>query len=244
VITQLLGEDNVRNPTMASMSTNFGLWPLIGKPLAIVSDARLGNTSANDPMVERLLSVSGEDRLTIDRKYGTHRTGKLPTRLMLLSNELPRFRDVSGVIANRFMILKMTKTWLHNEDKELANKLRPELPSILNWSLAGLDDLNDRGKFTVPQSSYDEMVLMQDMASPCGAFTREMCTLGPTAWCGRDSLYAAYRLWCDDNGHKAAEKIVFGRDLRAVVPTLKRSDRTINGFRVHGHAGIKLTGSK
>ncbi|HWU39572.1 MAG TPA: hypothetical protein VN203_18135, partial [Candidatus Acidoferrum sp.] len=43
----LIGPRNVANPTMASLSTNFGLMPLIGKPLAIVSDARLGNTPAD-----------------------------------------------------------------------------------------------------------------------------------------------------------------------------------------------------
>ena len=42
VLTQLLGGGNVGNPTMDNLSTNFGLSPLIGKPLAIISDARLG----------------------------------------------------------------------------------------------------------------------------------------------------------------------------------------------------------
>ncbi|MGO9154893.1 DNA primase family protein [Mycobacterium sp.] len=240
VITQLLGGDNVGNPTMASMATNFGLWPLIGKPLAIISDARLGNAPA-DQIVERLLNITGEDRLTIDRKYQSHWTGKLPTRFMLLSNELPRFKDASGVIANRFLILKMTRSWLGNEDRELAGKLRPELPSILNWSLAGLDRLNVKGKFTVPQSSLDEVVLMQDMASPASAFVREMCTRGPAAMCTRDVLYTAYRQWCEDNGHHPASKSVFGRDLRAVVPELKSSQQTINRVRTHCHVGVKLS---
>lgn len=41
VLTALLGQGNVSAPTLASMSTNFGLWPLIGKSLAVISDARL-----------------------------------------------------------------------------------------------------------------------------------------------------------------------------------------------------------
>jgi putative DNA primase/helicase len=67
VLTALVGRDNAAGPTLASLGTNFGLSPLLGQPLAIVSDASLGG--ANVPqVVERLLSVSGEDMLTVDRK--------------------------------------------------------------------------------------------------------------------------------------------------------------------------------
>ena len=95
VLTAMLGRHHVAGPTLAGMATNFGLMPLIGKPVAIVSDARLGS---GDPSIvtERLLSISGEDTLTVDRKYREPWTGQLPTRIMILSNELPRLTDSSG----------------------------------------------------------------------------------------------------------------------------------------------------
>ena len=82
-------------PTLASLGTNFGLSPLLGKPLAIISDARLGDTPTHT-VVERLLSITGEDMLTVDRKFRDPWSGKLPTRFVVLSNELPRFKDSSG----------------------------------------------------------------------------------------------------------------------------------------------------
>jgi len=42
VLTNLLGRHNVGAPTLTGLTTNFGLQDLIGKTLAIVSDARLG----------------------------------------------------------------------------------------------------------------------------------------------------------------------------------------------------------
>ena len=90
VLTGLLGAHNVAAPTLASLSTNFGLSPLIGKPLALISDARLSGRSDSSVVVERLLSISGEDSLTIDRKYLDQWTGRLPTRLALMTNELPQ----------------------------------------------------------------------------------------------------------------------------------------------------------
>ena len=61
VLTGLLGAHNVAAPTLASLSQNFGLQVLVGKPLALISDARLSNRSDGTVAVERLLSISGED---------------------------------------------------------------------------------------------------------------------------------------------------------------------------------------
>ena len=124
MLTALMGgRRNVPGPTLAAMNTNFGLSPLIGKPLAIVSDARLGNMPSHT-VVERLLSITGEDTLTIDRKYREPWTGKLPTRFVVLTNELPKFRDSSTAIATRMLILRMTESFLNREDHELEGKLR------------------------------------------------------------------------------------------------------------------------
>ena len=91
---KLVGRENVAGPTLSSLSGDFGLAPLLGKTLAVVSDARLNGRGAH-VVVERLLSISGEDTLTVNRKYRDQWTGKLPARLMLCSNELPHLGDAS-----------------------------------------------------------------------------------------------------------------------------------------------------
>ena len=40
MLTELIGRGHVAGPRLTSLGTNFGLSPLIGKPLAIISDAR------------------------------------------------------------------------------------------------------------------------------------------------------------------------------------------------------------
>ena len=130
VLGALVGKGNVAGPTLASLGQNFGLSPLLGRPLAVVSDARLGGANVHQ-VVERLLSVSGEDTLTVDRKYREPWTGKLPTRFLLLSNELPRFGDASGAIAHRFVVLIMAASFLGRENTRLTAELLEELPGIL-----------------------------------------------------------------------------------------------------------------
>lgn len=67
VLRRLVGEGNVAAPTLSGLTTNFGCSSLIGKSLAIVSDARLSTRNDQAVVVERLLAISGEDKLTIDR---------------------------------------------------------------------------------------------------------------------------------------------------------------------------------
>jgi len=93
-MTGLLDKHNVAAPTLANFASNFGLQELIIRPLAIIGDARLSTGADAGIVVESLLSISGEDSLQIDRKYRDPWNGRLPTRLMILTNELPKLRDV------------------------------------------------------------------------------------------------------------------------------------------------------
>lgn len=239
LLVQLIGKGNVASPTLNSIGTNFGLSSLLGKPLAFVTDARMGNGPSH-VVVERLLSITGEDLIDIDRKYRDVWTGKLPTRFILLSNELPKFRDASAAITGRLLILRMTKSFLGREDHELDARLSAELPGILNWALDGLDRLNRQKKFTEPQSSSDSRVMMMDLASPVGAFVRECCVIRPDLEVSRDELFTAWRGWAENNNHRPGSKSTFGRDLNAVVPELgKMQHRTGNQKTwYYAHIGI------
>jgi putative DNA primase/helicase len=149
VLGALVGPENVVGPSLSSLGGDFGLAPLIGKSLAVVSDARL-NGQATTAVVERLLSVSGEDTITVNRKYREQWTGKLPCRFMVLSNELPHFGDAAAAIVGRFIVLVLTNSWLGKEDFCLEERLRTELPEILSWALDGLERLDQQGRFTSP----------------------------------------------------------------------------------------------
>jgi len=92
ILGALIGKRNACGPTLNSLGGEFGLTPLIGKSLAVISDVRFTGKNAG-VIVERLLSISGEDTLTINVKFREHWSGKLPTRLHVMSNELPRLND-------------------------------------------------------------------------------------------------------------------------------------------------------
>ncbi|THC52355.1 MULTISPECIES: DNA primase family protein [unclassified Streptomyces] len=239
VMKELVGKNNLAGPTLAGLGTNFGLATLIGKPLAVISDARLsGNDSSQ--VVERLLTISGEDTIDIDRKYREQWTGKLPTRLMMLSNELPHFGDSSGVIARRFIVLNLTVSWLGKEDTTLLDRLTAEMPGILNWALDGLARLQRTGRITEPTASREAVTTMQDTASPTSAFIRERCTTGPACTIPVDNLWAVWREWAEDNGVRPGTKQIFGRNLLSAIPQLTLTRPRDGGNRVRTYTGITL----
>lgn len=241
LILELIGKLHVAGPTLASLGTNFGLSPLLGKPVAIISDARLGDTPAHT-VVERLLSITGEDTLTVDRKFRDPWSGKLPTRFVVLSNELPKFRDSSGAIANRMVVLEMQQSFLGREDRTLDRRLHAELPGILLWALAGLDRLEANGQFTIPESSRDATTLMADLVSPMSAFIRERCTRQSNDSVPVDRLFDAWRAWAEDNGHHGGSKAVFGRNLKATAPGITVVQQRTDGLRLRVYTGIGLEG--
>jgi len=242
VLTALLSPDNVVAPTLSGLAQNFGLAPLIGKRLAIMSDARLGGRADQHVISERLLSITGEDALTIDRKYQAAWTGRLSTRFLILTNELPRLADASGALVSRFVVLVLRKSFYNKEDLGLTDRLLMELPGILNWAMVGRDRLAARGYFLQPESSRQAIEALEDLSSPIGAFLRARCRVDPPLCVECDRLFVAWSAWCEEQGRKhAGTKQGFGRDLRAALPGLNVIQlRAKNGTRLRCYQGLDL----
>ena len=154
VLRALVGDSNTTAPTLSSLSLPFGLAPLLGKTLATISDARLSKRTDLAQITERLLSISGEDGQTIERKHLPAVTvPRLPIRFVILSNELPALHDSSGALVGRLLILQQTKSWFGREDRTLSRRLLDELPGVLSWAIEGWRRLRERGRFHQPESA-------------------------------------------------------------------------------------------
>lgn len=239
VLRMLIGPSNVAGPTLGSLQGEFGLQPLLGKLVAVISDARLSGRSHT--IVERLLSIAGEDALSVNRKYKPMVTTKLNTRLVLVSNELPDLRDASGALASRFLVLPTMRSWLGLEDTQLTDRLIEELPGILNWALEGLRRLRARGHFTQPGSGAELTTQMRMLSSPVQAFLDEYCIVDECETVTRSRLYTAWQGWCAANNIHDRGSAQFGRDLRAAVPHVRDAQpRDDAGGRPRVYRGVGL----
>lgn len=222
VIAALLGNENVAWPSMQVLGRPFGGQGLIGKTLAVVGDAKVAGRDEATTATARLLGISGEDEQENDRKGKPSITCRLPTRLMILSNEIPRLPDPSGALDSRYLILRFTETFAGREDRELEKKLLAELPAILLWAITGWHRLRERGQFHEPESAAEIHEQVADLGSPVGRFVREKCvTENHASWIVREDLYEAFKAWAKESGRdRWPDNAEFGRQLRAAVPSL------------------------
>ena len=241
-LISVIGQENAAAPTLTGLGTTFGMQPLIGKRLAVISDARLSGRADPAVIAERLLSVTGEDAITLDRKNREHWTGKLDVRFLILTNELPRIADASGALANRFIVLNLTNSFLGKEDLALGVRIAPERPGILNWAIEGYERLSDRGYFLQPESSREAIQELLDLGSPISAFIRERCIVTPGRSIACDDLFEAWKSWCGSQGRDAiGTKPDFGKHLRAAQPHLKIvQHRDQIGSRARFYEGISI----
>jgi putative DNA primase/helicase len=241
VLRAVVGVQNTASPTLAGLGTQFGLWPLLGKTLAVISDARLSGRTDAAVVVERLLSISGEDAQTIDRKNLPPVTTTIPIRFMVLTNELPKLADPSGALVGRLVALRQTRSWFGKEDTGLTDCLLAELPGILLWSMAGWKRLRERGHFEQPKSAGLMVQDMEDLSSPISAFVRERCEVGAGHEVAVKDLFSDWKVWCETKGRKEpGTEQVFGRDLRAALPHIDdRQPRTESG-RIRVYVGVRL----
>ena len=218
------GEDNVARPSADSLTKNFGLEPLIGKPLAIISDARFVGRDIQIA-IERILNISGEDAVTIDIKNRTQATLKLPTRLMIGINGLPKLPDNSGALATRCLPLKLKTSFLGRENRHLGATLLQELPGILKLILKGLRRLHRQG-FTETAYQVEFIQDVEELGSPLRAFVRECCELGADKWVFSDFLWNSWLDWSENSGQEGGGRHVWGRNLKATFPEIIKKKKS------------------
>ena len=240
LIPKLLGPRNVVTPTMANLGDHFGLQDAIGKSVAVIGDARLKADA--EEVAERLLTISGADGIAIPRKYLPTWNGSLGVRFVMLSNETPQINDPSGALASRFVVVQFTESFLGREDLDLDNKLEAERSGILNRCLDGLLRLTERGRFLQPTKGLGAIEDIEALGSPLTSFLDEMTEKGSGYSVSVESLYRAWRQWCERNGRDfPGNSQRFGRDLRiARGGKLEKSQHRHGETRLRYYEGLRL----
>ena len=241
VLRALLGSGQVAAPSLADLGRPFGLETLLGKALAILGDARLGDRRGPGECEARLLSLSGEDVLDIARKYLPAVTVVPPARVLIISNQVPAFADVSGALAARFVVLRTRRSFLDQEDRTLDGRLRAELPGILQWAITGWRRLQVAAAFPVPASTAGDHEDLRGLASPLTQFVEAHLRVDAAGEAPVDAVFACWRRWCERTGHRWPGTVqAFGRDLRALVGEVATHQRGSGPRRVRVYRGVAL----
>ena len=88
------------------------------------------------------------------------KTFNAPTfgKIMFAFNKTPDDFKIDDALAARIVAINFTKTFLGKEDRNLHEKLKEELPGILNWALKGWVRLNEQNRFTQSAAAKIELI--------------------------------------------------------------------------------------
>ncbi|MBN2211602.1 MAG: hypothetical protein JW709_09430 [Sedimentisphaerales bacterium] len=238
VVEALLGEQNVSHVPLEVFGERFALNATVGKLANIVSEV-----GEMDRVAEgRLKEFVAADMMTLDRKFHEPQTVKPTARLMLATNNLPRFNDKTGGIWRRIILLPFARTFApHEQDRELADKLIGELPGILNWAIEGLKRLRTEGTFPQTPTAVQALDDYKIDCNPAREFLLEHYHNSSPGFVTAREVYQRYLQWCTATGHRPVADRVLGKEVRRTFPTVERrrfGTRQIRQWIYEGLQGV------
>jgi phage/plasmid-associated DNA primase len=198
VMTWLCGASHVISRTLNDLGGEFGLEGTLDAKLLIIPDAHDTDLSKRSVALDRIVSITGNDEVSVNRKKIKILSAKVPTRIAVAANRHPKFLDDSGALAARELVLIFETSFEGREDRELSDKLRGELPGIANRALEGLRRLRaNGGKFTVGEKGKAAARELAESQSPALRFaiTRLIVTGNPDDYMPLPIVFEAYEEW-------------------------------------------------
>jgi P4 family phage/plasmid primase-like protien len=252
----------IASPSVAEISGSFGLASFYDA-IAWIRDDAVNEGDELD--AQRFKTIITGEPIDINRKGLPAVLGvSLAMPVLLTANSLPRTRDKSDAIYNRSLIVDMNRVFSDEEAHAMKKRLgvppgaeaatphifSTEGSGMLNWALAGLKRLMDRGRYDPPASVSKATQTFKDDNNPVGEWARVCVEPAPGAdyffqAVSRDDLMCSYHGWQREQDGEAAKALgargMFPR-FRAAVPYADAStDAYVNNEGKRHVVGVKLT---
>lgn len=200
-LSSLVGEDNCSFVPLDSLQDGQATPMLINKVVNIDSDV-CGNAEKFEKPFKVI--TSGEP-IKVNDKFIKQFTFRPFCKLVMAANKFPRITDHSSAFYKRLILLPCDRVFeAHEQDINLKNKLKEELPGIFNWAVKGFHRLEERGGFEVSKKFMtDAIEELREESNPVDVFFREniVTDVMGTAEIEKGELYIKYAEWCRTNGN-------------------------------------------
>jgi len=217
VMQNLVGTSLYCARTLNGLAGDYALQGTLDKRLLFIPDAHNTDPSKRAAVLERIKSITGRDAINVNRKFLEEVTIRIPVRIVVVANQLPKFLDESGAFAARMLVLKFDQSFKGREDRELRSKLRAELPGIANWALEGLRCLRANGnRFTVGKKGEAAARDANLSQSPALRFARDCLNVtGGKDYTDPDLLFKRYHDWASCEEKLSPREIQNRTDFKA-----------------------------
>jgi putative DNA primase/helicase len=119
-------------------------------------------------------------------------------KIFLASNHHPTIRGTALAVWRRIRLIPFTVTIQDaNKDKDLAAKLRAQMPGILAWAVRGCLEWQKHG-LADPEEVRQATAEYQREQDTLGGFIADCCVVAPYAKVRSSVLLSAYQVWSGD----------------------------------------------
>jgi putative DNA primase/helicase len=165
------------------------------------------NQQLNSTMLKEL---TGRETLTARFLYSEHFEFVPQFKLWFATNNQPEVADHTDSIWDRLKLIPFTVRINENqEDRNLPQKLRGELPGILNWALEGCRKWQAKGRLEDPAVIQRATRQYRMDNDPVEGFLEDCCQFdNPAAMTTCSAVWEAYQSWVEhsDINHPASQK--------------------------------------
>ena len=211
VIEWLFGTENISYLSLENLTNDEKKLALFEHKLLNIS-----SETGRDINASVMKQMASGETLTVEQKYLNPRQITDYGKVITATNEMPKSENTFAFY-RRFIILPFEQTITEQEkDVHLAEKLKEELPGILNWIVKALVDLMKRQAFTTCESSERALEDYKLESDNVMLFLKEMLEPSETLTKAFD-LFNAYKSFCDASGFKHLGKGRFYKRLDALT---------------------------
>lgn len=203
---------------------------LKGLRLAYANETEEGRRLAE----ARVKDLTGGDTLTGRVPYGKADVTFFPThKLVVVGNHRPEITDHSFGMWRRVALVPFDVTIpAERQDRHLLAKLKAEGAGILNWALDGLQAWARDG-LSIPAAVEAATAAYRDEQDVLGEWMADHCKTGAGCTEQKVNLYAAYRSWAENNGHRPMAQGRLTRRLNERGFRLQPDRRTVAGLTLN-----------
>lgn len=199
VMEDMLGEHNCASPSLDSLTKDAMLHNMSTKMAAIFNDVADPSPGARNAIVGALKRIVGEDSLSFDRKFKSAQQMRFKCRVNMTCNAIPNLSESSTAMLDRGLFFYTPNSYAGKEDLELGDRLKAEMPGIINWAIAGLQRLREVKKLRNDPCMDGRIRVFRMVTSPLEVFTEDQLIMREDAYSPIKDVFTRYRTWAFHN---------------------------------------------
>ena len=244
VMRAIFGESMV-NGSLAKVETNRFARADLEHALVMVDDDMKMEALPETNYLK--LIITAELPLDLEKKGKQSYQGELYARFLCFGNGSVKalYDRTQGFFRRQIILTAKKKEPDRIDDPNLSEKLTSNPEGLFLWCFYGLQRLIEQNyQFTLSEQAKENLAAAISDGNNVVDFlhAKDYVTLFSEAECSTKELYAAYKLWCEDNVLNPLSSYSFSRHLNENQETYHiRSSNNVysHGKRVRGYIGIE-----